>query len=144
MVDISDRIRAQEKLARRAVTDPLTGLPNRLVLNDRLEHALARCRREGTNVGLVFIDLDHFKSLNDVFGHDAGDEVLRQVATRLSVAVRDGDTAVRLGGDEFVVLCEQNVELHRPRRRWPTGCSPSCAGRTTWRGDRRASRAASA
>jgi len=111
VVDISDRIRAQEKLARRAVTDPLTGLPNRLVLNDRLEHALARCRREGTNVGLVFIDLDHFKSLNDVFGHDAGDEVLRQVATRLSVTVRDGDTAVRLGGDEFVVLCEQNVEL---------------------------------
>jgi diguanylate cyclase (GGDEF)-like protein/PAS domain S-box-containing protein len=111
VVDISDRIRAQEKLARRAVTDPLTGLPNRLVLNDRLEHALARCRREGTSVGLVFIDLDHFKSLNDVFGHDAGDEVLRQLATRLNVAVRDGDTAVRLGGDEFVVLCEQNVEL---------------------------------
>jgi diguanylate cyclase (GGDEF)-like protein/PAS domain S-box-containing protein len=111
VVDISDRIRAQEKLARRAVTDPLTGLPNRLVLHDRLEHALARCRREGSQVGLVFIDLDHFKSLNDVFGHDAGDEVLRQVSARLSAAVRDGDTAVRLGGDEFVVLCEQNVDL---------------------------------
>jgi diguanylate cyclase (GGDEF)-like protein/PAS domain S-box-containing protein len=110
-VDISDRIMAQEKLARRAVTDPLTGLPNRLVLHDRLEHALARCRRDGTQVGLVFIDLDHFKSLNDVFGHDAGDEVLRQVSARLLAAVRDGDTAVRLGGDEFVVLCEQDVEL---------------------------------
>ena len=120
VVDISDRIRAQEKLARRAVTDPLTGLPNRLVLHDRLEHALARCRREGTQVGLVFIDLDHFKSLNDVFGHDAGDEVLRQVSARLSAAVRDGDTAVRLGGDEFVVLCERERRAAPTCRRSPT------------------------
>jgi diguanylate cyclase (GGDEF)-like protein/PAS domain S-box-containing protein len=111
VVDISDRMRAQEKLARRAVTDPLTGLPNRLVLQDRLEQALARCRRDGTQVGIVFIDLDHFKSLNDVFGHDAGDEVLRQLSERLSDAIRDGDTAVRLGGDEFVVLCERDVDL---------------------------------
>jgi diguanylate cyclase (GGDEF)-like protein/PAS domain S-box-containing protein len=111
VVDISDRMRAHEKLARRAVTDPLTGLPNRLVLQDRLDQALARCRRDGTQVGIVFIDLDHFKSLNDVFGHDAGDEVLRQLSARLSDAVRDGDTAVRLGGDEFVVLCERDVDL---------------------------------
>ncbi|HSS67191.1 MAG TPA: EAL domain-containing protein [Nocardioidaceae bacterium] len=111
VVDISDRMRVQEKLARRALTDPLTGLPNRLVLQDRLEQALARCRRDGTQVGIVFIDLDHFKSLNDVFGHDAGDEVLRQLSARLSEAVRDGDTAVRLGGDEFVVLCERDVDL---------------------------------
>jgi diguanylate cyclase (GGDEF)-like protein/PAS domain S-box-containing protein len=111
VVDISDRMRAHERLARRAVTDPLTGLPNRLVLQDRLEQALARCRRDGTQVGIVFIDLDHFKSLNDVFGHDAGDEVLRQLSARLSEGVRDGDTAVRLGGDEFVVLCERDVDL---------------------------------
>jgi diguanylate cyclase (GGDEF)-like protein/PAS domain S-box-containing protein len=110
-VDISDRMRAQEKLVRRAVTDPLTGLLNRLVLEDRLEQALARCRRDGTQVGIVFIDLDQFKSLNDVFGHEAGDEVLRQLAGRLSDAIRDGDTAVRLGGDEFVVLCERDVDL---------------------------------
>jgi diguanylate cyclase (GGDEF)-like protein/PAS domain S-box-containing protein len=110
-VDISDRMRAQERLVRRAVTDPLTGLPNRLVLEDRLEQALARCRRDGAQVGIVFIDLDHFKSLNDVFGHDAGDEVLRQLSARLSDAIRDGDTAVRLGGDEFVVLCERDVDL---------------------------------
>jgi diguanylate cyclase (GGDEF)-like protein/PAS domain S-box-containing protein len=109
--DVSDRMRAQERLARRALTDPLTGLPNRLVLQDKLEQALARCRRDGTQVGIVFIDLDHFKSLNDVFGHDAGDEVLRQLAVRLSEAIRDGDTAVRLGGDEFVVLCERDVDL---------------------------------
>jgi diguanylate cyclase (GGDEF)-like protein/PAS domain S-box-containing protein len=110
-VDVSNRMRAQEKLRRSAMTDPLTGLPNRLVLQDRLEEAIARCRRDGAQVGVVFIDLDHFKSLNDVFGHDAGDEVLRQLAARLSEAVRDGDTAVRLGGDEFVVLCERDVDL---------------------------------
>jgi diguanylate cyclase (GGDEF)-like protein/PAS domain S-box-containing protein len=110
-VDVSDRMRTHERLARRAVTDPLTGLPNRLMLQDRLEQALERCRRDGTQVGIVFIDLDHFKNLNDVFGHDAGDEVLRQLAGRLSEAVRDGDTAVRLAGDEFVVLCERDVDL---------------------------------
>jgi diguanylate cyclase (GGDEF)-like protein/PAS domain S-box-containing protein len=111
VLDISDRIAAQEALARKASTDPLTGLPNRLVLDDRLEHALARSRRDRTQVGLVFIDLDHFKRLNDVFGHEAGDEVLRQVGFRLSMAIRDSDTAVRLGGDEFVVLCEENTGL---------------------------------
>jgi diguanylate cyclase (GGDEF)-like protein len=89
----------------------LTGLPNRLVLDDRLEHALARCRRDRTQVGVIFLDLDHFKNLNDVFGHEAGDEVLRQVAFRLSMTIRDSDTAVRLGGDEFVVLCEENSGL---------------------------------
>jgi diguanylate cyclase (GGDEF)-like protein/PAS domain S-box-containing protein len=111
VLDISDRMAAQEQLSRKASTDPLTGLPNRLVLDDRLEHALARCRRDRSQVGLVFIDLDHFKSLNDVFGHEAGDEVLRQVAFRLSMAIRDHDTAVRLGGDEFVVLCEENTGI---------------------------------
>jgi diguanylate cyclase (GGDEF)-like protein/PAS domain S-box-containing protein len=111
VLDISDRIAAQEQLARKALTDPLTGLANRLVLDDRLEHALARCRRDRTQLGLVFIDIDHFKSLNDVFGHEAGDEVLRQVAFRLSMTIRDHDTAVRLGGDEFIVLCEGNPGL---------------------------------
>jgi diguanylate cyclase (GGDEF)-like protein/PAS domain S-box-containing protein len=111
VLDITDRIAVQEQLTRKASTDPLTGLPNRLVLDDRLEHALARCRRDRTQVGLVFIDLDHFKNLNDVFGHEVGDEVLRQVAFRLSMAIRDSDTAVRLGGDEFVVLCEENSGL---------------------------------
>ncbi len=109
VVDISDRMRTQEDLARRAVTDPLTGLANRLVLEERLERALVRSRRDSTQVGLVFVDLDHFKTLNDRYGHDAGDEVLRQVAMRLTYAVRDKDTAIRLGGDEFVVLCEENA-----------------------------------
>jgi diguanylate cyclase (GGDEF)-like protein/PAS domain S-box-containing protein len=115
VLDISDRIAAQEALALKASTDPLTGLPNRFVLDDRLEHALARCRRDRTQVGLVFIDLDHFKRLNDVFGHEAGDEVLRQVAFRLSMAIRDSDTAVRLGGDEFIVLCEENTGIEHLR-----------------------------
>lgn len=111
IVDISDRMRVQEQLARRATTDPLTGLPNRSVLQDRLKQALVRTQRDQSQVGLIFIDLDRFKVLNDVFGHDAGDEVLRQVASRLESTRHDDDIAVRLGGDEFVVLCEDQHDL---------------------------------
>ena len=107
--DISARIRAQEDLARLALSDPLTGLFNRLVLMDRLEHALAGARRRGTQVGVLFIDLDKFKQVNDVHGHARGDDLLRQVAVRLRRQTRDDDTSVRMGGDEFVVLLE-NVE----------------------------------
>ena len=107
--DISARKRAQEDLARLALSDPLTGLFNRLVLMDRLEHALAGARRRGTQVGVLFIDLDKFKQVNDVHGHARGDELLRQVAARLRRQTRDDDTSVRMGGDEFVVLVE-NVE----------------------------------
>src|SRR4028119_1491374 len=91
IVDISDRMRVQEQLARRATTDPLTGLPNRSVLQDRLKQALVRTQRDQSQVGLIFIDLDRFKILNDVFGHDAGDEVLRQVAARLPSTRPDPD-----------------------------------------------------
>lgn len=86
--------------------DPLTGLPNRNMLRDRLEGALARAARNTTQVAFLALDLDQFKPVNDVHGHEAGDEVLRLVAAALTDSVRAGDTAARVGGDEFAVLQE--------------------------------------
>jgi len=86
--------------------DPLTGLPNRAVLMDRISQALCRLARNGGTVGLMFLDFDGFKAINDRFGHTAGDAFLREVPTRLATAVRTEDTIARLGGDEFVLLCQ--------------------------------------
>ncbi|HSM98142.1 MAG TPA: diguanylate cyclase [Gallionella sp.] len=97
---------AEEKIKNLAFYDPLTSLPNRRLLADRLEHALASSARSGKVGALLFIDLDNFKILNDTFGHDTGDLLLQQVAQRLVSCVRDGDTVARLGGDEFVVILE--------------------------------------
>lgn len=96
----------REELARLALTDPLTGLPNRVLLLDRLEHAVWRSARGGGNPGVVYLDLDGFKAVNDQLGHDAGDRVLRTAASRIMSAVRPQDTVARLGGDEFAVVCE--------------------------------------
>jgi len=93
------------ELTRRALHDPLTGLPNRTLLEDRLAMALAGQRRTGTVLAVLFCDLDHFKVVNDSYGHDIGDDVLVTMAQRLVHAVRATDTVSRLGGDEFVVLC---------------------------------------
>ena len=107
LVDVTDRRRAEEDLVRRALTDPLTGLPNRRSLTDRLQHALNVSRRRGAPVGLVYLDLDRFKAVNDSLGHEAGDQLLCQVADRLRWSTRVEDTAVRLGADEFLVLVEE-------------------------------------
>ena len=110
MLDITQRKAAAEEIERLAYHDPLTGLPNRRLLMDRLQQALASSARTGRNGALLFLDLDHFKVLNDTLGHDFGDLLLGQVAQRLSSAVREGDTVARLGGDEFVVLLEDMSE----------------------------------
>lgn len=104
--DISVIKQAQQQLAYLAHHDPLTGLPNRLMLMERLEHAIELARRAKSQFALMFIDLDDFKKINDSLGHDAGDALLRAVAGRMRDAVRAADTVARLGGDEFVVLLE--------------------------------------
>lgn len=87
-----------------AFHDPLTGLPNRALFNDRLEHGLAQAKRQGWNLAVMFIDLDDFKKINDSYGHDAGDSVLKTIAARLTENTRDDDTVSRHGGDEFLYL----------------------------------------
>jgi diguanylate cyclase (GGDEF)-like protein/PAS domain S-box-containing protein len=99
-----ERIRSMEQLEYQATFDALTDLPNRRLLLDRLHHALALCRRHNHKGGLLFLDLDHFKSINDSLGHGTGDELLTQIARRIHDMIRDEDTPARLGGDEFVVL----------------------------------------
>lgn len=105
--DISERKKAEEQIRRLAYYDTLTHLPNRRLLLDRLEHALTQSCRHGYAMALMFIDLDGFKLINDTLGHDVGDELLQEVALRLTSAVRAGDTVSRHGGDEFVVILEQ-------------------------------------
>ncbi|MDD2845807.1 MAG: EAL domain-containing protein [Rhodoferax sp.] len=102
--DISERRHYQEQLERQANYDLLTGLPNRVLLGDRIEQGIARATRLGYYLVLVFMDLDHFKFINDSLGHAAGDELLKEVAMRLSSCLRSSDTVARLGGDEFVLV----------------------------------------
>ncbi len=105
--DITARKAAEEEIKNLAFYDPLTGLPNRRLLIDRLRQALVLSARSGREGALIFIDLDNFKTLNDTHGHEVGDVLLQQVAQRLESCVREGDTVARLGGDEFVVLLAQ-------------------------------------
>lgn len=102
--DITERKQAEAHIHQLAFFDPLTALPNRRLLLDRLEQALAACRRNNLQGALLFLDLDHFKILNDTCGHDVGDRLLVQVGVRLRACVREVDTVARLGGDEFVVM----------------------------------------
>ncbi|MCQ8104834.1 diguanylate cyclase [Methylomonas sp. SURF-2] len=117
MIDITARKAIEEQMHHIAYHDVLTNLPNRILLADRLQQALARAKRENTKLALMYIDLDKFKPVNDNFGHDVGDLLLKDVAARLSTCVkRESDTVARLGGDEFVVLLsnyEQETDLSK-------------------------------
>lgn len=100
------RQRAEDNLRHQALHDPLTGLPNRVLFRDRLDHALSHADRTGSLLAVLFLDVDEFKLINDSLGHEAGDTALRAVTSRLLATVREGDTLARFGGDEFVVLSE--------------------------------------
>jgi diguanylate cyclase (GGDEF)-like protein len=104
--EIVERRQAEQRAHELATKDPLTGLLNRRSITERLEHAISRASRHGERLALLFLDMDRFKAINDTLGHDAGDELLRQVSDRIAHAVRGSDMVARLGGDEFVVLME--------------------------------------
>jgi diguanylate cyclase (GGDEF)-like protein/PAS domain S-box-containing protein len=109
--DVTDRKAVEAEIVHQAFHDPLTGLANRALFADRLVHALDRSRRTEGAVGVLLIDLDDFKPINDTYGHQAGDAVLVELATRLRTEVRESDTAARLGGDEFAVIVEDTADV---------------------------------
>ena len=111
--DISMRKESEAQINNLAFYDPLTGLPNRRLLSDRLKQALSAYARKESNGALLFIDLDHFKMVNDMYGHGVGDLLLKEVANRLTHCVRESDTVARQGGDEFVVILDNLSKLHR-------------------------------
>jgi diguanylate cyclase (GGDEF)-like protein/PAS domain S-box-containing protein len=109
--DITERKQHQAQLERQANHDLLTGLPNRTLLGDRIEQGMAHATRMGYYLAVVFIDLDNFKFINDSLGHAAGDELLKEVAVRLSACLRSSDTVARLGGDEFVLIINDHYQI---------------------------------
>jgi diguanylate cyclase (GGDEF)-like protein/PAS domain S-box-containing protein len=113
MRDITERKKTAERMAYLAHYDSLTGLPNRTLFHQRLEHALSIAERPGRSLEILFLDLDRFKEINDTLGHATGDQVLKETADRLQIILRESDTVARLGGDEFVVLVENVDEPHR-------------------------------
>ena len=104
--DVTDRKRAEEHIEYLAYHDELTGIPNRAHFQRAFEHAIATSQRQGLKTALMLVDLDRFKNINDIIGHEAGDQLLKQVAARLRTCLRDGDVLARLGGDEFVILMQ--------------------------------------
>ena len=110
-LDVTDRRLAQQQIEQLATKDALTGLPNRVLLHDRLEQGIANANRKGEKLALMFIDLDRFKTINDSLGHHTGDLLLQAVAERLSLCVRKGDTLARLGGDEFIVALYELADV---------------------------------
>jgi len=108
-LDISEQKELEEQLRHSASHDALTGLPNRMLLHDRLNLSLSRARRSGCKLGTLFIDIDGFKLVNDAHGHDVGDDLLKQISDRLRRCVRDSDTVARVGGDEFVLVLESKT-----------------------------------
>ncbi len=114
--EITEQKNTEAQLRELAFVDPLTGLPNRALLGDRIERALAAARRDGSRVAVLFVDLDGFKRLNDRFGHDVGDRTLTIVADCLVMNVRESDTVARVGGDEFVVLIPDLADAQHAAR----------------------------
>lgn len=112
--DISDAKRDEERMRQQAFYDSLTGLPNRVLLADKIENAIDRSTRFGMKTAVLFLDLDHFKEVNDGFGHDAGDLLLKEIGLRLRRIARSEDTVARIGGDEFVLLVEDIENFHVP------------------------------
>jgi diguanylate cyclase (GGDEF)-like protein len=108
--DITEHKLAAERIQRVAHHDSLTRLPNRLLFNDRLDQAISQAKRQSSRFGLLYLDLDRFKPVNDSLGHTAGDELLQAVAARIRGQVRDSDTVARVGGDEFTVILTGTVK----------------------------------
>src|SRR5262249_38074281 len=104
LIDITDRKQATEQIEFNAYHDALTGLPNRAFLKERLSLALAQAQRYGRGLAVMFLDLDHFKLINDTLGHSAGDLMLQEISARLRVCLREDDVVARVGGDEFILL----------------------------------------
>jgi diguanylate cyclase (GGDEF)-like protein len=110
--DITDRKRAEQKIAHLAHYDYLTDLPNRALFVDVLNHSISSAKRNKLRVAVLFIDLDGFKKINDAMGHDTGDQLLKDVASRIREALRDADTVARVGGDEFVIVLD-DIETNK-------------------------------
>lgn len=110
VLDITQRKQMEETIRYQAYHDPLTGLPNRLLFNDRLTLAIANAHRNGQYLALLFLDLDHFKTINDTLGHSVGDQLLREIASVIKERLREGDTVSRMGGDEYTILLSDITE----------------------------------
>jgi diguanylate cyclase (GGDEF)-like protein len=110
--DITKRKRAEETIRDLAYRDALTGLPNRVLFNDRFSMALSQARRHNQRIGIMLLDLDHFKVINDTLGHSVGDKLLRVVGERLTGLLRTSDTIARMGGDEFLLLLTEIARLN--------------------------------
>ena len=135
-MNITDRKMAEQRIAHMAHHDALTGLPNRVLLRDRIQQAIAQAHRAGTQVAVLFLDLDRFKTINDSLGHQLGDRLLQSVASRILVCVREGDTVSRVGGDEFVIVdpgIATSRRTHRPSLARSSRCwrAPSTCTATT-------------
>ena len=125
IIDISERKAAQEQVEYQAYHDVLTGLPNRLLFRDRISVALAHARRARRAVAVMFLDLDHFKLVNDTLGHTVGDGLLQAAAARLVSCVRGDDTVARMGGDEFTILLSDIPDTRGAARHAITHTSPA-------------------